>query len=270
MEKTSIEDPEWGTYAPPRNASFLLTLVKVGLARGKFSKWVRKKWRSRFPEIVDVESRGIRYRLNVSNNTTDDKILLSSKYYDGEEIEALAASGGKVFVDIGANTGYYSLTIASKGFDKVLSIEPNPPTVKRLQYNVEINNLQAKIKIVPLCVGSEGYVNFYCDGSLGSASVISENNNITPITIESKSLIDILSMEKISSIDGMKIDVEGIEDQVLIPFFETAPIELWPKVLVLEHCHQGIWKTNVIDYLLQGRYSISKKTRANLVLKKIQ
>ncbi len=35
-------------------------------------------------------------------------------------------------------------------------------------------------------------------------------------------------------IDAMKMDIEGFEDRVLPPFFETAPRSLWPRLLILE------------------------------------
>jgi len=259
----------WGTYAPPQSANFFRSLVKLGLARGVLGKWIRRQWHRKFPELVDVEIRGIKYRLDISDNTTDEKILLSSKNYDGEEIDALAIRGGKVFVDIGANTGYYSLALAKRGFEKIISIEPNPPTVTRLAFNVAINNLRDKVRVIPLCVGKEGKVEFYCDGSLGAASLICENNQIEPIVVDAKPLHEILQTENVKHIDSMKIDVEGFEDKALVPFFDLAPKELWPKVLVLEHCHRDIWESDILEYLLEGKYELVKKTRANSIMKKI-
>jgi FkbM family methyltransferase len=269
MSDEMSNEPGWGTYPPPREAASLLGLVRLGLARGGISKWIRRRWHNQYPELVDAEIRGIKFRLNISDNTTDEKLLLSSKYYDGEEIDALSNRGGGVFVDVGANTGYYSLMLASRGFEKVISIEPNPPTVNRLAFNVAINNMSEKIHVVPLCVGKEGTVEFYCNGSLGSASLIQERADIAPISVPSKPLIMILEDHHIEKIDSMKVDVEGFEDKALIPFFEASTKKLWPRVLVLEHCHSDIWEKDLLEYLLDDKYELIRKTRANAIMKRI-
>jgi hypothetical protein len=101
-------------------------------------KWIRKQWRKKGYTIVDAQVRGINYRLHTHINTTDGKLLTSSKFYDHQEIKALSnslrispAGPGEesVFIDIGANTGYYSLTLAQRGFSRILAIEPNPTTL---------------------------------------------------------------------------------------------------------------------------------------------
>jgi len=263
------QEPAWGTYAPPPQVAPLLGLVKLGVARGGISKWIRRQWHKQHHDLVDAEIRGIKFRLNISDNTTDGKLLFSSKYYDGEELDALANTGGKVFIDVGANTGYYSLMLASRGFHRIIAIEPNPPTVKRLAFNVAINGFNEKIHVVPFCVGKEGMVDFYCDGSLGSASLIQESDDIHPISVPAKPLSQILNDHHVDKIDSMKIDVEGFEDKALIPFFETSAQELWPQVLVLEDCHSDHWENDVLKYLLSDKYQLIKKTRANSIMKRL-
>lgn len=268
VENQRNEEP-WGTYQPGKNLNFYLFLTKIGLARGFLGKIIRKKWAQKSPGPTDVEVRGIRYRLFIrKDNVTDEKILLSSKVYDGPEIEQLSNSG-KTFVDIGANIGYYSLALAKNGFDKVIAIEPNPETLRRLEFNVNANSFNRKIKIIPCCVGPGGVVDFYCSGNLGSASLHSEGIDAPPVQVESKPLLEIVNNEKIDSIDSMKVDIEGYEDQALIPFFEEAPEALWPKNLVLEHTSHEMWQTDVLKYLLNGKYQLIKKTRGNAILQKI-
>ncbi len=263
-----MDKESWGTYTPPDSSLFLRAIVKIGLARGMFSRWIRHQWSMRFPEVVDAEVRGIKYRLNITDNVTDAKLLLSSKYYDREELDALAVPNGKVFIDIGANTGYYSLNLAHRGFQKIIAIEANPPTVERLTFNVNVNNFSDKIHIVPLCVGKGGTVEFYSDGNLGAASLVRTKEEIEPILVESKPLYKIMQEANIKQVHSMKIDVEGYEDQVLIPFFEEAPKKLWPNVIVIEHCHSSIWQDDVLDYLLDGKYRLIKKMRSNSIIQK--
>ena len=50
-------------------------------------------------------------------------------------------------------------------------------------------------------------------------------------------------------IDVLKVDVEGYEDRVLVPFFENAPRGLWPRFVMLEHCNHHLWKQDCLAHL---------------------
>lgn len=124
----SAPDPEWGTFAPPKSSVFLRMLITMGFGRGKIRKLITRAWIRKFGSTCDVTVRGINYRLNISNNVTDGKILASSSIYDRAELEALrAASLHGAFVDVGANIGYYSLHMAVHAECQVIAIEPPPP-----------------------------------------------------------------------------------------------------------------------------------------------
>jgi hypothetical protein len=47
-------------------------------------------------------------------------------------------------------------------------------------------------------------------------------------------LLDILTEDGTSRLDAMKIDIEGFESEVLASFFSTAPVTLWPKLVIGE------------------------------------
>ncbi len=272
MTKTILnsEDQEWGYYASPAKASFLHTLVRSGVARGATGQWIRAKYLANFPPTVDHEIRGIKYRLNITDNPTDAKILLSSKIYDGTELDYLSRNGGEVFIDIGANTGYYSLILAQRGFSRIVAIEPNPVTLKRLHYNINLNDFAKMIEVVPFCIGEGGNVPFYFDQeNLGSASLHPIEEDLKPLTIASKPLLNIVRDAGLNKIDGLKIDIEGYEDKALLPFFEQAPNSLWPTILVMEDCNQTLWEMDIFQYLLDGKYRLLKKTRGNAIIEKI-
>lgn len=219
--------PQWGAYAPSPKSRLLRLLITLGLGRSTIRKKILITWRKKYGHIVDVEVRGIKYRLNISDNVTDGKILVSSKIYDKVEIEYLSASSRENnFIDIGANIGYYSLAIAHKGAKRVLAIEPNPPT-------------------------------------LGGASLIKLQDTASAVTITTKPLWDILQANNITTIGGLKIDIEGREDLALGDFFNTAPKTAWPKCMVVEHCHRQLWETDILAFLVQLGYKIIIKIRGN-------
>lgn len=265
----------FGTYKPGIDAAFLRLLTASGLSRGKVTRWIRKQWMRRNPGRIDAVIRGVRFRLNIEENTTDAKILASSRFYEGEEIRSLAsACPGKdrsecVFVDLGANTGYYSLLLAKFGFGKVLAVEPNPPTLGLLRENVELNGWGDRIVVVDCCVGEAGEVDFYQSGGLGNASVLGEDHpQSIPVRVKSQPLEGILEEHGIRQIDALKIDVEGYEDRVLEPFFRSAPESLWPGILVIEHCHSGSWGQDMIEFIQTRGYDCRGRTNANTILQR--
>jgi hypothetical protein len=175
----------WGYYKPSLKAWPLLALIQIGLARGGLKKRLVHTWIKRFGPILDIERSGIKYRLGLNDNVTDRRILTSSKRYDRPEIEALAAAcQNDVFVDLGANIGFYSLSLAYSG-SNVLAIEPNPAALERLRYNAQLNSFAGRIEIVPYGVGKSGEFQLSDKGDLGSASIHTDDVNQS-VTITAK------------------------------------------------------------------------------------
>lgn len=247
--------PPFGHFAPHPSKIWLRWVTGLGVSRGAIAKWVGAQWRKNGNALVDTTVRGIHYRLYISGNTTDAKLLASSKIYDGREINALAKPLGNtpseqaVFVDIGANSGYYSLSLAQRGYGRVIAIEPNPTTLSLLRCNINLNAFGQRITVVPLCIGDGQPTPFYYSGGLGDASVFAESHTSKPFLVNSAPLIEILNTNGVAHIDGMKIDIEGYEDRALVPFFSSAPRTLYPKVIVIEICNQTLWKTDMIALL---------------------
>jgi FkbM family methyltransferase len=114
----------------------------------------------------------------------------------------------KVFVDVGANVGGYSIRAAK--YCKVYAIEPLPRNYKILKINEKLN----KVKIISFNIAA-GNKNdkvklYYEPGAWGLPSLKHKQKNF--IEVEMKPLDEIINEE---SIDLIKIDVEGAEDQVL-------------------------------------------------------
>ena len=63
----------------------------------------------------------------------------------------------------------------------------------------------------------------------------------------------------------MKIDVEGNEESVIIPFIESANKKLLPLIIIIEN-NKNSWKTDLIKLLVEKGYLIKKKTRMNYIL----
>ncbi len=76
----------------------------------------------------------------------------------------------------------------------------------------------------------------------------------------------ILEEASVARVDALKIDVEGYEDQVLVPFFKQAPQALWPRAVVIEHLSKDEWQGDCIADMLARGYAIAGKTRSNTLL----
>jgi hypothetical protein len=70
----------------------------------------------------------------------------------------------------------------------------------------------------------------------------------------------------VTKLAAMKIDVEGAEPQVLLPFFQTAPRTLWPALIVLER-GDSRWDVDLIGALQGLGYRQDSATRLNAILR---
>ena len=271
MKNIIQNNGDFGTYYPNKSTFPLQILREQGLGRGFVKKMLIKAWYSFGYSIVDSKIRGIKYRLNIRQNTTDGKILVSSKKYDAIELSYLknicAKRPNSTFIDIGANTGYYSLNLAKSGVKKILSIEPNPEAAEILKQNIKFNEFNDCIKVCNYCVGKYGEMAFYSSSDWGGSSVLKENHvGGKSVNVSSKPLIAILEEYDVKKLSAMKIDVEGYEDQILFPFFNSSHKNLFPEIIIIEHCNQKDWRNNVINFLIQTSYTMKEKTRANTIL----
>jgi len=120
---------------------------------------------------------------------------------------------GSVFVDVGANIGYYTL-IASKlvgSQGRIYSIEPVPSTATILKANVKLNNC-LNVSVYEVAIwSSKGTLTLKIPGPwYGLVSVSRYGVNMV---VNSTTLDELLKSEV--SIDCIKIDVEGAELEVL-------------------------------------------------------
>lgn len=127
------------------------------------------------------------------------------------------------FFDIGANQGFYTLLAAKyvglKG--KVFAFEPVPREFRNLNWNILINRFQ-NIKAEPVALGvQEGFTDmFVClDGKGAYSSLQPPSEKVRAkrklIKVPITTLDEYVQGNNISSIDFIKIDVEGGELSVL-------------------------------------------------------
>ena len=105
---------------------FINFLNKIGFGRGKLKKLnnliLENYLKKNNIEKIDYKYYEKNFILYPFDNATDNKMIISSKKYDGKEIEYLneiSKNQNSIFLDIGANMGYYSIVVSDFGFDKI-------------------------------------------------------------------------------------------------------------------------------------------------------
>lgn len=133
-----------------------------------------------------------------------------------------------VLYDIGANVGLYSVYAAKSRSSRVLAFEPSFLNLELLFRNIQANNLQDKITIIPLSLSNCSKIeNFYMqngDNIWGGA----HNSSGSNITYDGKFMDNFVTSSQIAiSLDLLveifqlptpnyiKIDVDGIEKIIL-------------------------------------------------------
>ena len=229
-------------------------------------------WSRTLPEQqpVDVIYQDLKYRLHPWDNAIESKMLFASRQRDTRELHLLRDNlpRGGVFIDIGANIGYYSLMAAGFGAGKIIAVEPNPKIFSRLAFNISANNFTDIIVPVAVALGDQPGTNtlYLSQADLGSSSCVKPDTNTSSITVAVLPLAELLAGHNISSIDAMKIDIEGMEDSVLFPFFENCKKALWPGLIIIEYTSSQQWKREILSAMLDFGYVEIAKTRSNKIL----
>jgi FkbM family methyltransferase len=172
-----------------------------------------------------------------SDDGITDRLFYERDYIEYPELNLFSylAERSKTIIDIGANTGLYSITSSALNPNsKILAFEPNATNIKRLNKNIELNGFK-NIQVIEQVVGDmTGTVSF----SVPVVDIISDTSSV--LSDFSKSsyegqlqwkqvLVPQISLDDFfkgatEKIDLLKIDVEGYEMNIFKgagEFFQT-------------------------------------------------
>lgn len=174
---------------------------------------------------------------------------------DVNEWFANNAKSGETWLDIGANYGYTALRLAglvgTQG--RVFAFEPKLSTCGHLSETVALNGLTQIISVIPFGLGTTDTTEIRQFRTAGSMAV-GFNMNEGPIETVAVARLDWL-WPRISGnrdrIDGVKIDVQGMELEVLSGMPQLLK-EHHPKLII--ELHQGVDRNALFDLLEECGY----------------
>ncbi|MDB2611311.1 FkbM family methyltransferase [Gammaproteobacteria bacterium] len=249
-----------------------IILITRNIGRNWFSKrmifFLRKIVILVSDDCIDTELFNAKLRLYTKGNVSEKRALFSPQIFEKEERDFISSkcNDHSTFIDIGSNIGLYSFSVGSvyKTFKntKIYSIEPHPFLFQRLKYNASLNmDIPIYPREIALMDKSGKFKLDTPNENLGQGKISHSGQH----EVIAKSLIDFVNDESIESIAAIKIDVEGNEENIIIPFLDIAEKKLLPLIIILEK-NDDAWKTDLLKKLKYKGYIVKKKTRMNYIL----
>ena len=157
----------------------------------------------------NFNGQNLKFGLNCSIWTINE-VYVENEYNPG----ILSDLKGKDVVDIGANVGDSSIYFAVLGAKKVIGVEPLPNIANCAINNVNLNNLENKIKIINAGLSiNNGFISVPCNYDITkslSFSLAESSGNCKVPTITLKDVIEMVDNPYL-----LKLDCEGCEADVL-------------------------------------------------------
>ncbi|MDE2754298.1 MAG: FkbM family methyltransferase [Gemmatimonadota bacterium] len=272
------EGSAWGDCLPAGPGAFWLGVARSfpgGWPWSRFALLARRAARRHLAGPVDTRLWGHRLRLFTDRSISEARILFLPRSWDRTERKRIArwVRPGFTFVDVGANVGAYSFWILSRigGTGRVVTVEPNPDLTRQLRFNVHVNGVQDRMRVVQAAVGAARGRGLLSLGTRNSgegrlAGPGEATDGIPTVPVRVVTLADIVEEAGLNRIDCLKVDVEGGEADVLRPFLRGAPRPLWPRHLVVElgrGPREGPRSADLSAWLAARGYRLELRTRLN-------
>lgn len=211
-------------------------------SRRRLSADLRTMYEGRQPgaisELREGESAGKRFfefafmgrsfRIYFRNEQRKDTKVVVKSYFLDQPYRELDVKG-KTVLNIGASIGDSAIYFASRGAQRVISLEPYPATFEVAKLNIEENGFQKQVLLLNEGAGRSGVMKL--DSGLLSTRTSPAKNTSEGIPIRFSSLGEL--MERFSLRNAiLKVNCEGCErelllgsDEQVISCFEQVAIE---------------------------------------------
>jgi FkbM family methyltransferase len=201
------------------NIALLLCLIAVGTIA------VVLNWRPlHFKATGNVVVDGSTFYLQPDDNYLTQLVVRYGEYEPTEtQLVRDVLKEGDVFLDVGANVGWYTVHAAKRvgPTGKVIAFEPEPSNLAMLKRNVEVNGLSNVVAEGVALSNAEGSFKLFLEkGNLGMHSLVLEHEGGKHyINVQTVRLDDYWKGK--GDIKLVKIDTEGAEGMILDGMRET-------------------------------------------------
>lgn len=172
-------------------------------------------------EILSVPTADPRVYMDVRIHSKTDLLVLREIWSENVyEVNEGTFDDTHIVLDIGANIGSFTIWAASKGAQKIIAFEPELNNLELLKKNLKNNAM-----VVGTCeviVDSRGVggsnKNAFITNEHGDSRVFDgvPENNLVESQIEIISLDQVFKEHKLEYVDCLKLDIEGMEGEVII------------------------------------------------------
>jgi len=199
----------------------------------------------------------------------DAALWFTPHTYDNKELWFVTRNyHGGVFLDIGANIGFWSLYVAQTfPTAPIYAIEANPNTFSILEKNVAVNGFS---NIHPFnfgVAGKNGSMPLYLNesGNRGGDTLKQTDGARREINIAVRTLHSFVEEMEIPEIELIKVDIEGMECEMFEAFFKNSERNIYPNYICAETLHSQ----TLADLLVQYGYTVVCIGRENSVFEKV-
>ena len=265
----------FGTYRARGLARFAWRLADWHDLAPTLRKKLRAVVARLFAGPFDAEVEGIRFRLYPGSNYDDRKILARQRLPERAAgvVGPPPRGRGWAFVVVGPLGARYCGAAGRCGAT-VLAVEANPETAGRLAFNIAANGL-AGIDLATVAVGERrGTMELWSEPSnCGFATLLPDlteewQGDWRPRQVRVEPLAEILVSHGVTRVDVLKVDVEGYEDRVLLPYIRSTDPSGHPGAILLETNCREHWQEDCLAVLAASGYRVEGETKDNVLLRR--
>lgn len=223
---------------------------------------VRKHLRSLLP-ASEVALDRVNLFVHPSDNYTEEQLWLNGRPPEAKSLQRLsdiAEDKRTLFLDIGANCGVFTVPLARvvAGGSRFFAFEPNPVMAERLKYNLSINEIDDPVHVERVALGrEEGTAELIVHSvNYGQSSLksVRKRRQAGKLTVPVKPLLPYLEDADSFDVCLLKIDVEGYEDAVLMPWLAAADGKNMPDGILMETAHTNQWGGDLLGAIERAGY----------------
>ncbi|MEO7837332.1 MAG: FkbM family methyltransferase [Acidimicrobiales bacterium] len=197
------------------------------------AQWLPRKLLFDMPVRRDFEvkvphrERGFRFEVDSGDSISKALFWYGLNGYERHAVELLSALATKAssFLDVGANTGVYSLLAAASNDNlAVHAFEPVPSVFARLQRNARLNHF-ANLALHQMAVSSvsgRAEIHVPADAVPLEASLLPGfRANTDSVSVQVTTIDDFVAAAGIARVDVLKVDTEGTSRMVIAGALNT-------------------------------------------------